>query len=57
MLQGYKTYIFGGLALMSVLLRIFELIDAETMTNLLYIFVPAQGMSLRSAITKSEPRG
>ncbi len=57
MLQGKKTYIFGVLAIVSVVLRFFDLIDTETMKSLLYIFIPAEGMALRSAITKVETKG
>ncbi len=50
MLNGYKTYIFGALALVSVLLKAFSLIDEETLLKLLGIFLSAEIMSVRSAI-------
>ncbi len=54
MLQGKKTFIFGGLAILSVVLRLFNLIDSETMAYLLSIFIPAEGMALRDSIKKLE---
>ena len=51
-LDGKKTYIFGGLAIISVLLRAFGLIDDETLLKLLGIFMSGEIMSVRSAIKK-----
>ena len=51
MLDGHKTYIFGVLAVISAILYAFKVIDMQTLTVLLAIFVPAEGMSLRRAIT------
>jgi hypothetical protein len=50
MLQGYKTYIFGGLSIISVILKLVGLIDNVTLLALLGIFMPAEGMALRSAV-------
>ncbi len=52
MLQGKKTFIFGGLAIISVLLNIFDLVDYETMMALLGIFLAGEGMAIRDAIKK-----
>lgn len=50
MLNGYKTYIFGALAIVSVILKWGGLIDEVTLLALLGIFLSSEGMSLRSAI-------
>ncbi len=51
-LEGKKTYIFGVLAMISVGLRIFNLIDDETLIKLLGVFLSGEIMSVRSAIKK-----
>ena len=53
MLNNYKTYIFGILAIVSVLLKIFEIIDEETMMLLLGTFLAGEGVGLRHAISKT----
>jgi hypothetical protein len=50
MLKGYKTYIFGALAVISVILKWGGLIDDPTLLTLLGIFLAGEGVSLRSAI-------
>jgi hypothetical protein len=52
MLNGKKTYIFGALAICSVFLRVFDLIDHETMIALLGIFLASGEISLRHAIAR-----
>jgi hypothetical protein len=52
MLNGYKTYIMGTLAIISVLLKVFELIDEQTLFTLLGIFLAGEGMAIRNAIKK-----
>ncbi len=49
-MKGYKTYIMGTLAIVSVLLKAFELIDHDTLIYLLGIFLAGEGMALRDAI-------
>ena len=51
MLDGYKTYIFGAWAIIAVILKAFGVIDDQTLFVLLGIFLPAEGMALRRAIT------
>ncbi len=50
MLSGKKTYIMGVLAIVSVGLQIFDVIDYETMITLLGIFLAGEGMALRNSI-------
>jgi hypothetical protein len=52
MLDGFKTYIFGALAVISGICYGLGWIDIETLRVLLSIFVPAEGMALRRAISK-----
>lgn len=57
MFNDKKTYIFGALAVVVVLLRVFELIDQETLIQLLGLFLAGGGVSLRHAIAKTSPKG
>jgi hypothetical protein len=57
MINGYKTYIMAGLALASVLLKVFNLIDMETLLVLLGIFLAGEGAGLRHAIAKNDTLG
>jgi len=51
-LKGKKTYIFGVLAIVAVILNVFELVDYETLIALLGIFLSGEGMALRAALKK-----
>jgi hypothetical protein len=50
MLSGFKTYISGALVVLFSILYAAGVIEGETFLKLLGIFLPIQGMALRSAI-------
>ena len=52
-LTGKKTYIFGALAVISVILKWGGLIDEVTLLSLLGIFLAGEGIGLRSAISNA----
>ncbi len=56
-INGSKTYLMGALAVVSVLLKVFEVIDYETMLVLLGVFFAGEGVALRHAIKKTEVKG
>jgi len=53
-LPGLKTYIFGGLVILSAILFVLKIIDYQTFLTLISIFGGAEGMALRKAIKKIE---
>ncbi len=57
MLEGKKTYIFGALAMLSILLKVFDYIDTETMMLLLGTFLAGEGLGLRHAVEKLDAKG
>jgi len=52
MLEGYKTYVFSGLCLISTLLFAFGLIDQDVLITLLGIFGASGAVSMRAAVKK-----
>lgn len=52
-LEGYKTYILGALALVTIVAAHFGIVDTDTANTLLAVFGFGGLISLRAAVKKS----